>query len=272
MSAKNFDYWDTPNPTERGFVVTATEMDRDCPIPNFLNSVVTFANCPRWITNAATVIAEFQTYRLVHAQKSGPMKRDFFFARSRTADERRTHFHESWIKRPFSWPTVLLKLWAEEGRIPLSAVDGEGNILNDASRLVRTRYRPGNMYPTWFRVRHYLSEEPFPRMSSQYVPITDSVHWEFDGFRGGFPECLHPGVTIPNDSTTGKVVWGFGTPEVEIGSDIEQQVFPPTPKADWDRYTLEDNRNKVVGLLMEHRVLVEVFPPNDYREPVLGAT
>lgn len=272
---KNFDWWDTPNPTERGFVITAGESDRECPIPDFLNNVVTFTTCAttaqyKWIAHAHQVIPELAGYRLVHAAKAGVLQRAFYFAYRRTAAERRTHFAESWEKRPFYWPTVLLKLWAEEGRIPLSAVDTNGDILNEASKLVRTRYKPGNNYPTWHRIRHYLSEKPFPRASSQRIPITDAIHWEFDGMRGGFPECLHPGVTIPNDSTTGSVVPGFGTPSKEIGGDIVQQNYPPTNFKDWDRYTLEDTRRPVMGFLMQHRIKVEVFPPFDPRPPSLA--
>lgn len=270
MDSTNFDWFDTPTPTERGFVVTAGENDQDCDIPDFLNTVVLFSDCPSWITHGAQVIQALQGYRLIHAAKSGRLKRDFYFGRVRTDEERATKFHESWEKRPFSWPTVLLKLWAEEGRIPLQSVNAAGDIDQQASRLVRTRYKQGAMYPTWFRTRHFLSEKPFPRASRQRVPITDSIHWEFDGMRGGFPECLHPGVTIPNDATSAAVIWGFGTQSVEIGSDIIQQDYPATIMHDWDNYVLEDTRRKVVGLLMEHRIVVDVFPPSDFREPNLS--
>lgn len=268
---KNFDFWDTPNPTERGFVVTAKEDNLADTIPDFLNTSVLWSGCPAWIKKAFAVRGEeFQSYRLVHAQKAGFQLRSFYFAKVRTDAERIQHFAESWIKRPFGWPTVLLKLWAEEGRIPLSAIDTNGDIINEPSKLTRTLYKPGGMFPTWFRERHYLSEKPFPRASSQRVPITDSIHWEFDGMRGGFPECLHPGVTIPNDSTNGAVVWGFGTPKVEIGGDIVQQNYPPTNFQDWESYTLEDDRRPVIGMLMQHRVKVDVFPPNEIRKPILA--
>lgn len=269
MAAKNFDWWDTPNPTERGFVIEAAENDRDCDIPNFLDAVVTFADCPRWIKNACEVHTPLQSYRLVHAAKAGKMVRSFYFARVRSEQERAVHFAETWQKRPFPWPTVLLKLWAEEGRIPLSAVDTDGNIINEPSKLVRTRYKPGGQFPTWFRTRHYLSEKPFPRSSAQRVLITDAIHWEFDGERGGFPECLHPGVVVPNDDSTGAVVAGFGTPSVEIGGDIVEQKHPPTGSQNWDRYVLEDTRTPVLGYLMQHRIKVEVFPPQDFRPPKL---
>jgi hypothetical protein len=271
MSANNLDFWDTPNPTERGFVITAKEDNLADTIPDFLNTVVLWSSCPAWVKRAFEVRGDFQTYRLVHAVKAGFQQRSFYFAKVRTDTERSTHFAESWVKRPFSWPTVLLKLWAEEGRIPLSAVDSAGKIFSEPSKLVRSRYKPGGMYPTWFRIRHYLSEKPFPRSQSQRIPITDAIHWEFDGMRGGFPECLHPGVTVPNDSTTGAVVFGFGTPSVPVGGDIVQQSYPPTNFKDWpDRYVLEDDRRQVMGMLMEHRVKVEVFAPYEYRPPNLA--
>jgi hypothetical protein len=268
-----FDYWDTPNPTETGFVIVAGEKDRRVPIPDFLNQVFLYSDLEehadyKWITHAAAVVGDLRGYRLVHAAKSGVLQRAFYFARVRTQEERGQAFHESWVKRPFSWPTVLLKLWAEEGRLPLSAVDDAGGIVTTENLLVRSRHRPGGMFPTWFRIRQYLSEVPFGRSSRQQVPITDAIHWEFDGMRGGFPECLHPGVTVPNDTTTGAVKWGFGTDSDLIGEDLVKQEYPPTLMTNWTKYVLEDDRQKVMGLLMEHRTLVEVIPPTDTRENV----
>lgn len=269
MPDSTFDWHDTPDPTQRIFSVVAKEPPTALTIPDLLNSTVTWATCPKWIKEAEKVPSSLQGWRLVHAQKAGFQQRMFFFAETRTPLQRRTHFDETWTKRPFGWPTVLLKLWAEEGRIPLSGVDTAGDIISEASLLTRTKYKPGGMYPTWFRIRHYLSEQRFPRSSSQRVPITDSIHWEFDGLRGGFPECLHPGVTVPNDSTTGRVLFGFGTPSVEIGGDIISQKYPPTNMRDWESYVLEDDRRPVMGI-MEHRIIVEAFPPTDFRPPNLA--
>jgi len=260
----NFDWIDTPNPTERAFGIVAKESVNDV-TPDFLNSVITWAGCPDWVKRAEAVPPSLQGYTLVHCAKAGFQQRQFIFAKTRTEEERATAFKTRWVKRMHSWPTVLLKLWAQKGSLPLSSVDSKGGVKTTDRLHERTRYRNGGMFPTWFRIRHYLSERPFPRQSSQRVPITDSVHWSFDGFSGSFPDCLHPGVTVPNSENMGGTLFGFGTPSVEIGGDLVKQFFPPTLMQDWERYVLEDTRNEVFGT-MEHRVLVECYPPIDDRE------
>lgn len=262
----NFDWFDTPSPTERGFMIEAGEQAQDCAIPDFMNSTVLFSDCPDWITREAQVIPALQGYRLIHAEKAGVLRRRFYFGRVRTEDERDTPFRQRWIKRMWSWPTVLLKLWAEKGSIPITALDAAGNLRSTDSLLERVRYRKGDTYPTLFRISEYLAEAGFGDMGArQIVPVTDSIHWSFDGFSGSFPECLHPGVTVPNNLTTGQVLFGFGTPLKGIGSDIVRQDYPPTNMQDWETYPIEDDRKVVLGL-MEHRVLVEALPPIDDRE------
>lgn len=260
----NFDWVDTPKPTERAFAITAKEGVSDV-IPDFLNTTVLWSTCPKWIKSAETIPLSLQGYRLIHAAKSGYQKRTFYFGYVRTALERKTAFKTRWVKRMHSWPTVLLKLWFEEGRLPLSGVDSDGNISSAKRVHQRAKFRPGNMYPTWFKIRHFLSETPFPRKGSQSVPMTDSIQWSFDGNSGSFPECQHPGARFPAYQTSGNVIFGAGTPSVEIGSDLVAQEFPPTPMPDWGKYVVEDTRNEVMGT-MEHRILVEAYPPIDDRE------
>lgn len=261
-----FDWFDTPNPTERGFYFDAGENDQDCDIPDFLNQTVLFSDCPSWITHNAQVRPALAGYRLIFAEKSGVLRRRFYFGKSRTEEERNTAFKTRWIKRMWHWDTVLLKLWFEEGNLPLTAVDADGDIQTAKRVHERSRYRQGKMYPTWFRIRHFLSEQPFSK-KRQITPITDSIHWSFDGHRGGFPECLHPGAKFTSYQTSGNVLFGMGTPGVEVGSDIVAQEFPPTAMQDWEKYPIEDDRREVVaGGIMEHRTLVEAIPPIDDRE------
>lgn len=267
MSAQStFDYHDTPDPRERIFSVVAKEPPTAGEIPDFLNATVLWSDCPSWIKNAERVPASMHGWRLIHSQKAGFQQRRFFFGRVRTNAERRRAFKTRWVKRMHSWPTVLLNLWFEEGNLPLSAVDSSGNIASAKRVHPRMRYRPGNMYPTWFRIRHFLSDVPFGKKNMQSIPITDSIQWSFDGSNGSFPECLHPGATFPSYQTSGAVVFGAGTPQAGgIGSEIVAQEFPPTPLQDWQKYVIEDTRNEVMGT-MEHRILVECFAPIDDRE------
>lgn len=258
------DWLDTPNPSEQAFTFTAKQDIGDV-VPNFMSAPVLWTACPSWVKKAETIPLSLQGYTLVDSQKAGFQLRRFVFAKTRDEKERGTAFKTRWVKRMHSWPTVLLKLWGEKARLPLSTIDATGAIKNADDILVRSRYRPGGMFPTWFRVREFFSEKPFPRSTRQEVPILDSINWQFDGQRGGFPECLHPGVTIPNDSTTGQVVFGFGTEASDIGSDIVMQEHPPTNMTDWQEYVIEDTRRPVFGTA-EHRIIVEAYPPFLNRE------
>lgn len=265
----NFDWVDTPNPVERAFAIVAQEGPGDG-VPDFLNSVVRWSECPAWIKKAEAVpTAELRDYTLVHCEKAGYQKRRFIFGRTRSEEERATAFKTEWVKRPHSWPLVLLKLWFEEGNLPLTAVASNGEIQSAARPHERSKYRRGGVYPTWFKIRHFLSERPF-RKGHSITPITDSINYSFDGLSGNFQDCLHPGCRFPQYQTSGHVVFGAGTPTVEVGGDIVAQEFPPTNMTDWEKHVIEDTPTPVFGdrSTMYYRRIVEVIPPVDDRESV----
>lgn len=260
----NFDWVDTPNPQERGFMITAKEGPNDA-IPSFIEQTIFWSDCPDWVKRAESIPPALQGYTLVNAYKSSYQKRSFVFAKTRTEAERNTPFRINWVKRPTFWPTVLLKLWFEKGNLPLSAQLADGTIQNAARTHVRSKSRDGKIYPTWFKISEYLSERPWPKRATRSpTPITDSIHWSFDGNEGGFPECLHPHVRFPMYQTSGQVVFGAGTVETSVGSDIVAQEFPATPMTDWERYIEEDTSTNVGGFYL--RTVVEAYPPIDDRE------
>jgi len=260
----NFDWVDTPNPAERGFSIVAKEDINDV-LPDFINSVVLWSDCPKWIKNAESIPSSLQGYTLVHSAKAGYQKRAFIFGRTRTVEERNTPYTVNWVKRMEYWPTVLLKLWFEKGNLPLASQDVSGNILNAARTHPRSRTRDGKMYPTWFKISDFLSERPWPRREQRSpTPITDSINWSFDGCSGSLPECLHPGCRFPQYQTSGQVLFGAGTIETSIGGDLVAQEFPPTPMTDWEKYPTEDSTQNIGGFW--HRQLVEACPPIDDRE------
>ena len=258
----NFDWVDTPNPTERAFTITAKEGVSDM-IPDFYNNVVLWRDCPAWIKNAETIPESLQGYTLVNAAKADYQKRTFTFGKTRTVQERNKAYHVEWELRPKDWPTVLYKLWFEEGNLPITAVDENGKIQTSKRLHDRSKFRRGAVYPTWHKISRFLSERPFPKV--QHVsPITDSIHYSFDGISGGFPDCLHPDCRFPQVQTSGKVVFGAGTTGVEIGGDLVAQEYPATNMTDWEKHVIEDSRYQVGG--MYFRQLVEAYPPIDDRE------
>lgn len=270
-----FDWWETPDPQDPGFVIEAgdptPQSAEHCLIPAFLDEVVTWAQCPIWVRHAAGVPPNLQGYRLVHIQKAGKMKRHWFFARIRTPKERLKQIGQSsWRKQPFHWHSVLKKLYAQASLLPLSTADGEGNIHSTENWQTKIRLKPGGTFPTWFRTRHFLSEKPWPRASAQRVPIPDAIHWQLDGLEGGLPSVLHPGVVVENNNIGGAIKDGFGTLDQDHGAEFVQQSYPPTNMIDWMSYVVEDERQSVIGKLMELRIVVDVYPPDEVRKEILS--
>lgn len=262
----NFDWVDTPNPTERAFAIVAKESAADM-VPDYLTAPVLWTECPGWIRRAEAVPKALQGHTLVHCEKAGYQKRRFIFGRTRSEEERATAFKTEWVKRPKDWPTVLLKLWFEEGNLPLTAVGADGAVQSAARPHERSRFRRGGVYPTWFKIRHFLSERPFKKGRS-ITPVTDSIHYSFDGISGKFENCLHPGCTFRQYQTSGRVIFGVGTTATEVGSDMVVQEYPPTNMQDWEKHVVEDTPTPVFGdrSTMYYRRVVEVIPPVDDRE------
>jgi hypothetical protein len=273
--AFDFDFFDLPNPRERGFVIVAEEKPSDHPLPDWLDldapvlySALEASADYKWITHGSTVAGDLRGYRLIHAAKAGKMKRAFYFCPSRRDEQREAAIgKERWIKRPFYWPTVLLKLQFEKGNLPLSAINAAGEIMDGARVHPQSRSRPGNQYPTWFRIRRFWSDEPFEKNDMHLLPTTDSISWAFDGSSGSFPECLHPGCHFPMINTSGEIIPNAGTIDTDEVADMDVREYPPTPMTDWEPYVLEDTRKEIIeGGLAEERILVEAFPPIDDRE------
>ncbi len=260
----NFDWVDTPNPTERAFTITAKEGVSDM-IPDFYNNVVLWSDCPQWIKKAEAIPESLQGYTLVNAAKADYQKRTFTFGKTRTPEERNRPYHVEWELRPKEWPTVLYKLWFEEGSIPKSGVDAKGGILTVPSLLERSKFRRAGVYPTWHRISRYLAERPFAKVQ-HIAPITDTIKYSFEGIDGGFPDCLHPDCRFPQIQNSTKVLFGAGTTGVEIGGDVVAQFYPATNMTDWEKHVIEDSRYPVGG--MYFRQLVEAYPPIDDRENV----
>jgi hypothetical protein len=255
----NFDWVDTPNPAERGFAIIAKEGPQD-ELPDFNTSAIYWSDCPQWIKAAETVPTALQGYTLLHSEKADYQKRRFVFGKTRTDLERNTPFQVSWVKRMQFWPTVLIKLWFEQGNLALTSKAADGNVVH-----VRSKSRDGALYPTWFKTSRFLSERPWPRSTHRSpTPITDSISWSFDGSSGSFPECLHPSCRFPRFQSSGKVLYDTGTEATEIGGDLVAQEFPATPMTDWEVYPVEDTPQNISGYWF--RELVEAYPPIDDRE------
>lgn len=268
ISLPRFQWHDlpcTPHNGERTFAIyvpeNETQQGRELPALGTL-----WNECPDWLRRAERVIPPLQSYKLawLEAVETGRL---FYFAKVKTEAERNRPYLEWQVRRMHHWPTVLLKLWFEQDNsLPLSGLKADGTVGTQPRVFERMKYRDGGQFPTTFIIRHFLSDVPWPASAlGRITPITDSIHWNFMGNSGSFPECLHPRVSFPSFTTgSGNVMFGAGTPEVEIGTDLKAQEFPATTMTDWERYVVECTTNPVLGQWFREDVVA--VPPVDDRE------
>lgn len=262
-----FDWEDTPNPKERAFAIVVKE-GPETVLPALGTG---WQACPDYLKRAADVRGHdeqgtaYMAYKLALHEKADFQMRRFLFVRPKTDRERMTPFKSWKVRRPKDWPLVLHKLWFEEGTLPLSSVDENGQVQTVKQAHERVKYRDAGVYPTVFLIEHFLSEVPYDMaIMKAMAPITDSIHWSFDGNSGSFPECLHPKVSFPRYQTSGKVLFGIGTEAAGIGADVVAQEFAATPMEDWEAHAVSDEPQEIRGQWFRERVTA--LPPIDDRE------
>lgn len=235
MPAKNFDWFDLPDPTQRGFVITATESDRDCDVPDFLGTEVLFEDCPRWITNAAQVPSALQDWRLVHAAKAGTLQRNFYFVENIDAGAIGTAIKSSYEVRSSSyWPPVLLRI--EQYARP------------DGTWTLKPIYKEAYSGPVRVLVEEFFSPTPHtipvPEiMRPQGVDdvVRPSAPFDYSIGRLVLKECLHAAInlSLPLD------------PPVVDGSltYINAALYvPATNLTDWPAtLVISDQQREVLG-------------------------
>lgn len=257
----------TPYNKERAFAIFAPQIEtqQDIVLPDL---GVTWAGSPKYVRDVERVTKEaLQAYKLRWHQKAG-QGRQFFYGRALTDEERLVPYHEWRVRRPHYWPTVLLKLWFEIAGAdmpPLSARGADNEIRETPRILDHARFRDGGEFPTTFIIRHYWSDEPWPISAfNGIIPMTDTVRWDFLSNQGAFPESLHGECAFPSFQTPGSVLFGAGTKETEIGSDLVAQKYDATPMEDWEQYKVEVTPREIFGMWFREDIIA--LPPIDDRE------
>lgn len=245
----SFDFLDTPDPTKRGFFVIAKEDNLADAIPDFLNSVVLWSDCPAWVKRSFEVRGEFQSYRLIHTEKAGPQLRRFVFAPPLTREAAQTPYRSYYETEPsMFWPAVWLS-----SRFFRNFDDDNYN--------VRSQYRPAYQGPTRVLIEEFYSPVPFE--IPLYVPLSDGAVNEDIGVSisssGGveywlsfgrfvLEPCLHPAFNIAVPIT----------PSITVGIVVYTTAYANaegTHYEDWpDSLVIDDRQNQVLGGWVRRRV------------------
>lgn len=248
----SFDWIDTPNPTLRGFTITAKEDTSDT-IPDFLNATVLWSDCPKWIKSAEAVPPSLQGYRLIHSAKAGFQMRQFVFAPTLTREAAQTPYRSYYETEPsMYWPKVLLSYQRYK------------RVEND-TYIIRPRYKDAYQGPTRVLIEEFYSPSPFEiplyepmqerglneeiGLSFSYpIPPGDgTVYWLSVG-TFNLDSCLHGviSITVPLD------------PAIEIGIITYTTASlsdDATNYTDWpDTLVIDDRQREVLGGWARRRV------------------
>ncbi len=273
MSPTVFDFFDLPNPTSRGFVVTAKEDNLSDTIPDFLDTTVLWSDCPAWIKRAFEVRGDFQSYRLIQANKAGYQLRSFYFAPNLSRESAQTPYRSYYETEPsMYWPKVLLSLKAYRR--------SETN-----AYIVRPRYKEAYQGPTRVLIEEFYSPTPFE--IPLYEPMVDrglneEIGFEYyDGLDGPYwlsvgslnlDSCLHTAISITVPLN----------PVIEIGIVTYTTASlwdTATNYTDWpDTLVIDDRQREVLGGWVRRRVtalrpmIVRVTLPTSASITSTGAT
>ena len=272
-ATSTFDWIDTPNPTVRGYTITAKE-DIGATIPDFLGATVLWSDCPKWIKQAESVPTSLQGYRLIYSAKAGFQQRRFIFAPNLTREAAQTPYRSYYETEPsMYWPKVFLSLKAYR------------NIENDKF-VIRTRYKDSYQGPTRVLIEEFYS--PFPFEIPLYEPMMErgvnedigvSIATMSGTYRISFgtfdlDSCLHPliniSVFIDPAITWNSIIY-------DHASLIEPE--PATNYTDWpDELVIDDRQREVLGGWKRRRVtalrpmIVRVTLPTSASITSTGAT
>lgn len=164
----------------------------------------------------------------------------------------------------YPWPDVLQKLWFVEDPTQPYEVVVDGEVSYVPSLFRRMEFVEGGSYPTLFRVKVFVSHQPFPETAFALdVPVTGSVWWAMRNERGSIPRCLHPYIEFPESQANGNLYFGAGTIHENIAFG-QKSVFPETNHLDWRDHVCYEHVAKVNGVwMLEQR---EAVVPRGRRE------
>lgn len=121
----------------------------------------------------------------------------------------------------------------------------------------REIYIPGGKIGSLFTIEEYFAPTPFD-VPFYETPVVSSVTYAVPGARGGFPNCLHDKLVIPN-LEAGVATYVSGTVS-GIGGQVNGQVFPETNITEWQPTVVSHSQSFQMGY---YCVKVTVDPPDE---------
>jgi len=249
----------TPNPAERSLKVLVSESSFATAGGVIPPEGTLYGDAAFKSFFGADYRKEFANFRYVTQSEDTKDGGTLIFVMNRTQRERDTPFRTTSKFGGHYWHPILKALiFLEDPLNPRSFTGTFGNrsaTYSGPTYRVKEAYIPASTNGSRFVIEEFFADVVY--VISQYpAPQPSSVSYQVPGAQGGFPECLHGGIVIPQTRTTTSVsVQGSAT---GIIGSLSGQSFPRTNFKRWAPYVLSDTQSFDNGY---YRVRITVFPP-----------
>lgn len=162
--------------------------------------------------------------------------------------------------KDFYWNPILKAIIFLRDPLPASRTlitEVGAGVGQQATYSPREVYIPGGKIGSSFTIEEFFSPTPY-KVPFYQTPIPDSVTYAVPGARGGFPNCIHEKITIPN-LEAGVATYVSGTVS-GIGGQINGQSFPETNVSEWERQVVMHTQVYQMGY---YCVKITVDPPDE---------
>jgi len=160
--------------------------------------------------------------------------------------------------KKFYWDPILQAIVFIKDPLPESrgVITGAGaGTAQQNTYSPREIYIPGGDIGTLFTFQEFFAPVKFPIPFYQ-TPVPSSVTYALPGASGGFPNCLHEKIVIPN-LESGAATFVSGTVSA-VGGQITGQIFPETNVTEWQYQVVSHTQQFQMGY---YAVKISVVPP-----------
>lgn len=182
------------------------------------------------------------------------------FAPNISSDEANTPFRTKREFREFYWDPILKGIAFIPDPLPRSNIlindIGQG-AANQRTYHAKEVYVPGGRLGSWFITEEFFSPTPF-EIPFYETPVPQSVTYSVPGARGGFPNCLHERIDIP-DLEAGVITKVAGN-IANIGGIVQGQIFKATNITGWETRVISHTQEYRAGY---YAVKISVDPPEE---------